>query len=147
MLLADIRAIMSDPPVDRIASADLVAALISMEDRPWPEWRRGKPISTTGVARLLARFEIKPKTIRMDALTTSKGYFLDDFKDTFVRYLSNPSVTPSQPNEPVAFSENPSVTPLPNVTDGKGPKPAGNNECYAVTDEKVGTGDEWGMEI
>ena len=31
--------------------------------------------------------------------------------------------------------------------DGDGRKPAENKECYRVTDEKGGAGDEWGMEI
>ncbi|MEE9290938.1 MAG: DUF3631 domain-containing protein [Alphaproteobacteria bacterium] len=146
-LLADIRAIMDSRAIERIASADLVEALVSMEDRPWPEWKRGKPITTRGVARLLVDFEIRPQTIRLDSNITAKGYLLDDLKDTFVRYIDDLSVTPSQSFPPVAFSENLSVTSPPVVTDRKGRKPAGNKECYAVTDEKGGTGDEWGMEI
>ncbi len=145
MLLADIRAIMSDPTVDRIVSVDLVRALVAMEDRPWPEWKRGHPITTRGVARLLARFEIRPQTFRVDVHTTAKGYRREGFKDAFSRYLPDPSVTPSQPLSPVAFSENPSVTPPPNVTDENGRKPAENKECYRVTDEKGGTGEKWGM--
>ena len=147
MLLADIRAIMFHPAVERIASANLVEALVGMEDRPWPEWKRGKPITTRGVARLLARFEIRPQTFRVDAHTTAKGYLREGFKDAFSRYLPDPSVTPSQPLSPVAYSENPSVTPPPNVTDENGRKPAENKECYGVTDEKGGMGDEWGVEI
>jgi putative DNA primase/helicase len=146
-LLADICTILEDRAVERIASADLVAALVSMEDRPWPEWRRGKPISTRGVARLLVDFEIRPQTIRLDAHNTAKGYLLDDFKDTFTRYIPDLSVTTSQPNETVAFSENLSVTTGDDVTDRKGPKPAETNDCDVVTDKKGGTGDEWGMEI
>ena len=146
-LLADICAIMENRAVERIASADLVAALVSMEDRPWPEWRRGKPISTRGVARLLVDFEIRPQTIRLDAHNTAKGYLLDDLKDTFTRYVHDLSVTPSQPNETVAFSGNLSVTTEGDVTDRKGPKPAVNKGCDGVTDKKGGKGDEWGMEI
>ena len=37
MLLADIHAIFGERGVERIASADLVAALVDMEHRPWPE--------------------------------------------------------------------------------------------------------------
>ncbi|MCH7693394.1 MAG: DUF3631 domain-containing protein, partial [Proteobacteria bacterium] len=147
MLLADIRAIMSDPPVERIVSVDLVRALVAMEDRPWPEWKRGHPITTVQMARLLARFEIKPRAFRVDAHTTAKGYRREALNDAFSRYLPDPTVTRSQPNETGAYSENPSVTPPPNVTDGKGRKPAENKECYRVTDEKGGTGEKWGMEI
>ena len=34
-----------------------------MEDRPWPEFRRGKPISQVQLARLLKPFGIKSKAI------------------------------------------------------------------------------------
>ena len=146
-LLIDIRAIMDSRAIERIASADLVGALAGMEDRPWPEWRHGKPITTRGVARLLADFEIRSQTIRLGSNSTAKGYLLDDFKDTFTRYIDDLSVTPSQSLSPVASSENLSVTTGGDVTDRKARKPAGNKECYAVTDKKGGKGGEWGMEI
>ena len=146
-LLIDIRAIMDSRAIERIASADLVGALAGMEDRPWPEWRNGKPITTRGVARLLADFEIRSQTIRLGSNSTAKGYLLDDFKDTFTRYIDDLSVTPSQSLSPVASSENLSVTTGGDVTDRKARKPAGNKECYAVTDKKGGKGDAWGMEI
>ena len=95
-------------------------------------------------------FEIRPQTIRLDAHNTAKGYLLDDFKDTFTRYIPDLSVTTSQPNEPVAFSENLSVTTGDDVTDRKGPKAASTKDCDVVTDKKGGIGglgDEWGVEI
>ena len=147
MLLIDIRALFAERHTDRITSVDLVLALVAMEERPWPEWKHGKPITTRGVVRLLADFQIRPKTFRVDVHTTAKGYLLDDLKDTFSQYIPDPSVTRSQPNETGAYSENPSVTPPPNVTDGKGRKPAENKECYRVTDEKGGAGEKWDMEI
>ena len=147
MLLADIRIIMANRAVERIVSVDLVEALVAMEDRPWPEWKRGKPITTRGVARLLAVFQIRPRPLRMDGHSVAKGYLLDDFKDTFTRYIPDSSVTRLQPNETGAYSENRSVTTGGGVTDRKGPKPAENKECNRVTDEKGGTGDEWGSQV
>jgi len=147
MLLIDIRALFAERHTDRITSVDLVLALVAMEERPWPEWKHGKPITTRGVVRLLADFQIRPKTFRVDVHTTAKGYLLDDLKDTFSQYIPDPSVTRSQPNETGAYSEILSVTPSPNVTDEKGRKPAGNKECYRVTDEKGGAGEKWDMEI
>ncbi len=98
MLLADIRAIMSDPPVERSMSVDWVRALVAMEDRPWPEWKRGHPITTVQMARLLARFDIKPRAFRVDVHTTAKGYRREALNDAFSRYLPDPTVTRSQPN-------------------------------------------------
>jgi putative DNA primase/helicase len=86
LLLADIRAIFTERDVDRLSSMELVGALIGIEDRPWAEWKRGKPISANGVARLLAPFGIAPGTIRKGD-ETPKGYQLAQFEDAFGRYL------------------------------------------------------------
>ncbi len=146
-LLADIRSIFAERNIDRIRSPELCEVLGRMEERPWPEWRNGRPITPRAVARLLAGFSIKKQTYRIDAHTTAKGYLLDDFTDTFSRYLPNLSVTRSQAKETGASSEILSVTTGDDVTDRKGPKPAENKECYPVTDEKGGKGGEWGVEL
>lgn len=96
MLLADIRQIFKDKETDRLFSADLVNALVEMEDRPWPEWRRGNPLSVTSLSRLLNPFGIAPKTLRIET-ERRKGYALEDFSETFSRYLPDTafsSVTP-----------------------------------------------------
>jgi len=147
MLLADIHALFTERGSDRITSVDLARALGAMEERPWPEWRKGNPITARSVARLLAGFFIKPRPLRIDGQSVAKGYLLDDFKDIFPRYVPDLSVTRLQPNETGPSSENASVTPEKNVTDEKGPKPAEINECNRVTDEKGGAGEKWGMEI
>ena len=86
LLLADIRAIFAERDVDRLPSAELVAALVAIEGRPWAEWKTGKAISANGVARLLARFDIIPETIRVGG-RTPKGYQRVRFDDAFLRYL------------------------------------------------------------
>ena len=60
-----------------------------MEDRPWPEWKSGKPLTQNALARLLRSFGIYPDTIRIGE-TTAKGYLLSQFKDAFDRYLNSP---------------------------------------------------------
>jgi putative DNA primase/helicase len=50
-LLRDIRTIFAEEAVDRLAGADLVAALIAKEERPWGEANRGKPITQAWLAR------------------------------------------------------------------------------------------------
>ena len=86
LLLADIRAIFAERGLDRLPSAELVEALVAIEGRPWAEWRTSKPISANGVARLLARFNIIPETIRVSD-RTPKGYQRARFDDAFLRYL------------------------------------------------------------
>ncbi|MHB8142255.1 MAG: DUF3631 domain-containing protein [Thermoleophilia bacterium] len=96
MLLADIKQVFHAKATDRLFSADLVSALVDMEDRPWPEWRRGNPLSAPSLAKLLKPFEIMPKTLRIGA-DRKKGYELADFSETFSRYLPdipNKAVTP-----------------------------------------------------
>ena len=58
-LLADIRDAFVAKGVDRLASEDLVGYLGDLDERPWPEFKAGKPISKTQIARLLKPFRIK----------------------------------------------------------------------------------------
>jgi hypothetical protein len=75
-LLADVRAVFADCFDDRLTSRALTAALAELEGRPWAEICRGRPITDRLVARLLGRFRVKPKSIRIgDA--TPKGYLRD----------------------------------------------------------------------
>ena len=92
-LLADIRGIFAERRTDRLASAELVEALVAVEGRPWAEWKAGKAITTNGLARLLAPFAIKPSTIRTSG-GTPKGYQLAQFEDAFARYLPGEGIEP-----------------------------------------------------
>ena len=72
-LLADIKEVFVDK--DRMCSADLVPALVGMEDRPWATWGKGsKGINQNQLARLLKDFKIYPKTVRLDDGRRLKGY-------------------------------------------------------------------------
>jgi len=57
-LLADIRDIFASKAVHRIASAELVEALVEIEGRPWANLKGGQPITKNGLALLLAPFGI-----------------------------------------------------------------------------------------
>jgi putative DNA primase/helicase len=95
-LLDDIRTIFAERDVDRLASAELVEALVVKEGHPWAEWRNGQPITQTGVARLLASFAIRPDSVRTGD-RTPKGYMLAQFEDAFARYLLEATATTQQP--------------------------------------------------
>jgi hypothetical protein len=86
-LLADIRAIFTERGTDRFASAALCEALAALEDRPWVEWKAGKPLTPNGLARLLKPFGIGPDQIRTGPTTTVKGYQLAQFTEAFERNL------------------------------------------------------------
>jgi hypothetical protein len=99
MLLADIKAIFEERNVDRLRSTALAALLTEFEERPWPEWRQGKPITAPQVARLLRRFGIRPGPIRMKDGEITKGYRLEHFMDAWGRYLP-PAAPPPPPPPP-----------------------------------------------
>lgn len=86
VLLGDIRAAFFANNTDRVFSDGLTNYLASLEDRPWAEWKAGRPISKVQMSRLLAPFKIKPKLIRIGP-EVSRGYELESFTDAFDRYL------------------------------------------------------------
>lgn len=91
-LLSDVRLVFAEVGDERVTSKALTSALAALEGRPWAEISRGRPISDRLVARLLGRFRVKPKSIRVgDA--TPKGYLLHDLRDAFARYLATPAAT------------------------------------------------------
>ena len=106
MLLADVRDVFNRKGADRLTSANLVAELVKMEERPWPEWRGDKPLTVRQLARLLAPFEVRPKQIRLGNVTV-KGYAVADFKDAFDRYLPR---DPKQPKQSSTGAEEPAST-------------------------------------
>jgi hypothetical protein len=45
--------------------------VVVLEDRPWADWRGGRPISQARVARLLKPFGIHPMKLRFGAATAN----------------------------------------------------------------------------
>lgn len=88
LLLADLRDLFTDKKASRLSSTAIVEELVKMEDRPWPEWKRGKQITFRQLAVLLKPFGIHSRSLRIDESQTAKGYYFEDFKDAFARYLS-----------------------------------------------------------
>ena len=86
LLLSDILHVFEFADVDRLPSAELVAALVEIETSPWSEWSHGKPLTPSRLARLLRGYSIVPHSIRI-AQKTPKGYERGDFRDAFLRYL------------------------------------------------------------
>ena len=137
MLLADLRELFGAAPSGILFSRDILPALVKREDRPWPEYRHGKPITEHQLAALLKPLKISSKTVRRGS-DTAKGYRSEDLADAWVRYLppspADLSVTPSQPAESLGVSAPLSVTRRANVTDAKPPKAPESATCDGVTD-------------
>jgi Protein of unknown function (DUF3631) len=99
LLLGDIRTVFDRREVERISTADLIAALGGFEESPWGEW--WLDAKTDGMlrtaprrlAQLLKPFGIRSRDVRTNG--SKKGYKLEDFQDAWERFLppSRPSAT------------------------------------------------------
>jgi len=118
--------------VDRVRSMDLADALGKLENRPWSEWRNGKPITPAALARLLGPFGISPSTKR-DGDYTFKGYLVSDFDEVFESYLPSETVTPSQAIVRGHCDASQSVTRESDVTVSEASQPNDSRLCYDVT--------------
>ncbi len=140
-LLRDIKGILDG--LNKISSKELVERLIAIEDHPWGDWQRGKPITQNSLARLLRPFRILSKTIRI-AGETAKGYTLEQFVEVFERYLPpNPpiqTVTTSQPVSVKGLRGFQSVTQSSDVTVVNLRRPTSVKECDVVTVENRAEG-------
>jgi hypothetical protein len=96
ILLDDLRRLFDAQNADRLASATIVAHLTQLEDRPWPEWHNGKPLTPRQLARLLHPFDVRPKPLWINE-KTKQGYERDWFSDAWDRYLHYPD--PQGPQE------------------------------------------------
>ncbi len=86
LLLEDLQQLFADTNAERLPTANIIKHLISLEERPWPEWRGGKPLTPTQLASLLKPFGIRPTQIRTEK-GNRKGYDIWSLQDAFKRYL------------------------------------------------------------
>ncbi|MBA7477128.1 hypothetical protein ES707_12526 [subsurface metagenome] len=82
---------------DFISSSFIVEKLGELEHRPWPEYRKGKPITTCQLARLIKKYGVVPRTKRIDG-KTPRGYLLSELEPLFIRYTAREgSLSPDIP--------------------------------------------------
>ncbi len=139
-LIGDIFLIFERDGRDRLPTSKLIEELVSMDDRPWPEYKRGKPITPAQIANLLKPFAVTSTTIRIDGAPPIKGYKKSAFKDVFRRYPPSQAVTTLQATDTGAYSDFHAVTNDGNVTAPNRPEPALSKGCNVVTAEKGGGG-------
>jgi uncharacterized protein DUF3631 len=92
-LLRAIRPIFEADGADKMASRELLDALVSSDDDgPWAGWweRDLADNNTRGpaakLARLLKPYDIRARVIRLDDGTTPRGYRVEDFEEAWTRY-------------------------------------------------------------
>jgi putative DNA primase/helicase len=139
-LLIDIQQIFDRSDTDRLPSQAICDALAEMEDRPWPEFSRKKPITTSQLAKHMKSFEVSPKDIRFKD-GVKKGYEWAFFEDAFSRYIPPfPSATAQQVSGFNHLGENISATEPSNVADKKDEMSLDFKDVADVAVEKEGIG-------
>ena len=84
MLLADIRQMFAERGnPDWIATKAIIEALVGMDERPWSEASRGKPINPQALRSLLEPFKVFSSSNGKDA----RGYKREAFAEAWARYL------------------------------------------------------------
>ncbi|GJL73376.1 MAG: hypothetical protein NMNS01_25750 [Nitrosomonas sp.] len=85
-LLRDIREIFDSHEASKISCNDLINMLAKDIEKPWGTYHRGKTLSTRQLSNMLNPYGIQSKTVRVEGQAV-RGYDLNQFKDTFERYL------------------------------------------------------------
>ena len=94
-LLHDIKKVFEAEDAPFISSTELAKKLSEMEDRPWSDWKRGKPITPKAIADRLRDFVIVPT---QNDHGTARGYYRDRFEETWIRYPTlNVSIRQQRP--------------------------------------------------
>lgn len=140
LLLGDIKALFDESGTDRLPTQTILDKLTEMDGRPWPEFRRGKPLSSRQLSSLVKPFGTNSKSIRFPSGENAKGFMRKDFEDAFARYLPDENVTPSQAPKTEGISLDESVTNHRSVTDSQRANAAGSGTRDGVTDKDPG---EW----
>jgi len=145
-LLGDLRATFAATNTDRVFSDDLIKFLVGLEDRPWAEIDKGRPITKNGLAARLRVFGISPATVRIGA-DTAKGYKLEQFRDAFARYLSSDpaseNVTTSQGQDSYGSQADSETAHVNDCDVSESAGDAGVSAgCDGVTDSREGGGED-----
>jgi hypothetical protein len=113
ILLADLRELFdAEASGVLFTQPEILPALWRRDDRPWSEYRRGKPLTAPQLAALLKPYGIVTnKTVRRGK-STAKGFGAAEFTDAWARYLPPvETVTRSQASDSAAFDDPGPVTP------------------------------------
>ncbi len=141
-LLSDIRDLFDSLKLDRLSSSEIIDALVQMEERPWPEWKKEKPLTARQLASLLSNFGVKPKVLWIGEKSV-RGYERSDLEETFSRYIPYIppilSVSAKEPNSGKRLSDPPKCkTTSPSYTSESTSNPHGQGVLTGLTLKKGG---------
>jgi putative DNA primase/helicase len=81
------RELKKNPSSVSLPSVVFAEELAQMEDRKWPEFKNGRPITPMHIAALLKPFKIYPRAVTAGRKQV-QGYRFEQFASVFQRYLS-----------------------------------------------------------
>ena len=148
MLLEDIKEILNKRNSDGIHSRDLVEDLVTLEGRPWSEWRRGNPMTANSLAKLLKTYGIKSKQIKLLGINRH-GYLNEQFSEAFEHYI--PTLSPDkglQNATTLKTSNSNGFSDIQNATDSEGVafskqhKASNSNGCSTVAFQTLPTDED-----
>lgn len=109
-LLHDIKEVFDEKGITKISTADLITALCGDDEKPWATYNRGKQISPRQVSNKLSGYGIKSINVRL-GVVVKKGFELEQFGESFHRYLFGNNPHNVADKELRSGSENLSATP------------------------------------
>ena len=102
ILLRDLQKLFVRYDGENLPSAFIAERLATMEERPWPAFAYGKPITPHGIARLLKPFNVRPRQIRLpESGKRGQGYLAEQFRHVFKRYLQDWKISSASPDKPI----------------------------------------------
>ena len=119
-LLTDLRTAFDYVGAHLLSSDALIEQLCALDESPWGDLR-GKPLDARALARMLKKYDVTPKVIRVGN-STPRGYDRADLEDVWERYLptsppgSATSATPQHDAPAVAVAQHADPTA---VTDAR----------------------------
>jgi len=130
-LLGDVRTVLAG--ADRMSSADLVAGLVELPEAPWGSWY-GRTLSQRDLARLLRRYDIRPRLLRIGA-AVFRGYEAADSHDAWSRYLPPTVSAPIHPLHRYSAAQSAELPLQPEAPNS--PETASDLRRSGVTDEEA----------
>lgn len=92
-LLDDLRSLFVARSATSLPSAVILDCLTSLEESPWPDFGNGRGLRPPGLARLLKPYGVRPRNMKLSTGKVAKGYFAEDLRDPWDRYVPTPSGT------------------------------------------------------
>ena len=88
MMLRDLMEIFEqNPDAKHLATSALVGELTSQEERPWSDWRNGRPITAQTISRLMKPFGVRPANAKISGRVL-KAYSRRDIEEAYNRYAA-----------------------------------------------------------